>query len=236
MNPRPWQVSTVVFLVLTLLYWSNLQINLTYKGFPLQAYFPQSAAQMVRANSAGSTANSGSTYTPPQGPFPKVDTKQKPKTTLTTILLSSEAKQMQNQIIPKENTLSPYGLKFNLTTFAQQKKWSTDIKDDPAWRSRYDSITGSTYHPCCDATIDTNDCGHAIAMTGLVRKMLQDGKSDQEIKDELMKWEEYYFPRHYVIMALALKKMGKPITDINLSADYSSEGVETSAGNFLIYN
>jgi cytochrome c-type biogenesis protein CcmH/NrfF len=236
MNPRPWQVSAIVFLVLTLLYWSNLQVNVTLKGFPIQAYFPQSQGSNTALASHSIAGDQGSTYIPPTGPFPKVDTKKNPKTNLTAILLSNDAKKLQNDIIPKENTTSPYGLKFNLTTFNQEKKWSTDIKEDPAWKDRYDAITKSTYHPCCGATIDTNDCGHAIALTGLVKKMLQDGKSDQEIKDELMQWEEYYFPRHYVIVALALKRMDKPLANIDLSENYSSIGVETSAGNYLIYN
>jgi cytochrome c-type biogenesis protein CcmH/NrfF len=231
MSIRPWQASSMVFLFLTLLYWSDFRVNLTVRGFPVQAYFPQTAiGQMASVN--GSKPTSATTL----GPFPNVNTAGSPKTNLTAILLSSEAKKMQNDLIPKENSSSYYGLKFSLATFNQQRQWSAQIQEDPSWKARYDSIVSSTYHPCCGANIGTNDCGHAIAMTGLVKKMLQDGKSDQEIKSELMMWEKYYFPRHYVIVALALKKMGKSLDQMDLSPNYSSIAVETAAGNYLIYS
>lgn len=231
MNARPWQVSALVFVVLTLLYWSDFQVGLTVRGFPIQAYFPQSPT-LASSNTPTAVPVSPNV----KSPFPKVDTSKSPKTNLTAILLSSQAKKIQDQIIPKENSTSPYGLKFSLTTFNTQKDWQKNIAVDPSWKDRYDSITNSTYHPCCGATIATNDCGHALAMTGLVKKMLQDGKSDPEIRVELLKWEEYYFPRHYVIVALALQKMGQSFNKADLSANYSSEDIEGPAGNYLIYN
>ena len=234
MSPRPWQVSAIVFLVLTLLYWSNFKVDLTVRGFPLQAYFPQTHVTA----SAGSAATAVAQPTTVNGPFPQVNTKKSPKTNLTTVLLSSDAKKMQSSLIPKEGTRSSYGLTFNLATFNQMKNWDSSISVDPSLQSRFDTITNSAYHPCCGSAINTKKCGcgHAVGMEGLVKKMLQDGKSDQEINTELLQWGKYFFPRHYVIVALALTKMNQSTNQINLTESYSSQSVEQAAGNFLIYD
>lgn len=167
--------------------------------------------------------------------FPVPDKSKQPTTDLTTILEGSEALAMQGQIIPKEGTQSPYGLTYNLDTFEQQKNWSKDIVVADSWKDLYQKIADSTYHPCCGVTISTNDCGHAIALTGLVKKMLQDGKSESDIRQELLLWEKYFFPRHYVIMGLALKKLGQPLDKIDLSPEFSTVTSEKYATEYLIY-
>lgn len=174
-------------------------------------------------------------YKPAVNVFPAVDKAKQPQTNLVVILESPDAKSLQDQLIPKEGAKSPAGFDFSLDSFTQQKGWSKSIAVDPQWKDRYEKITTSIYHPCCGVTISTNDCGHAVAGTGLVKKMLQDGKSDAEIYTEQLVWQKYYFPRHYVIMALAAKKAGMELAKIDLSANYSTVQSEKYASDFLIY-
>jgi len=171
----------------------------------------------------------------PTNVFPVPDKSKYPSTNLTTLLSSQDAKDMQSNIIPKEGVKSAYGLTFSLSTFSQMQQWSKSIAVDSKWKGSYDLLATTTYHPCCGAPVSTNDCGHAIAMTGLIKKMLQDGKSEADIKTELLSWEKYFFPRHYVIMGLALKKLGQDLNKIDLSPDYSTVQVEQNATNYLIY-
>lgn len=167
--------------------------------------------------------------------FPAVDKSKSPRTDINTILSGADAQRLNQEFIPKEDSQSSFGLKFNLETFTEQKAWSKDISIDPKWKDLYDKITTSVYHPCCGVTISTNDCGHAIALTGLTKKMLQAGRSEGEILTEIMQWEKFYFPRHYVMMALAMRKAGQDVSKIDLSPDYSSYQSERYATDFLVY-
>lgn len=256
---RPWQVSTLVLLVLTLLMWSEMKVNITFGALEAsKSNLPsrQALVEAVRDISSRIAQNSSSSAVPTRpvssgvdpaidakrvdnklavNVFPAIDKTKDPTTNLVSILESADAKQAQDQVIPKEGTKSSYGLIFGLESFTDQKGWSKSVALDPKWKDLYEQISTSVYHPCCGVTISTNDCGHAIAMTGLIKKMLTDGKSESEIRLEILSWQKYYFPKHYVIMALAAKKAGMDLAKIDLSANYSTVQSEKYASDFLIY-
>ena len=262
MNDRPWQVATVALVTMNLLLWSGARIDVTVGALnPKPSNLPDRASLSSAVSSIQNSLNSRAAtpsaqpapstqtfkqpnpadpqpkeyYRAAQNVFPVPNKSNQPATNLTAILEGREAQAMQSEIIPKEGTKSPYGLTFSLATFEDQKTWSKEIVADPSWKDLYQKIVDSTYHPCCGVTISTNDCGHAIALTGLAKKMLQDGKSEAEIRQELLLWEKYFFPRHYVIMGLALRKMGQPLDKIDLSPEYSTTASEKFATEYLIY-
>lgn len=215
----------------------NLIQTRSAAGTPTTVNIPTATSSSAQASSPV-TPSSGAKrteYIPATNVFPPVDKSKTPTTTIVALLDSGSAKAMQDQLIPKEGTRSPYGLTFNLSTFSDQKSWSKSISVDPGWKDRYEDIVYSTYHPCCGVTISTNDCGHAVALTGLVKKMLQDGKSNQDIRTELLLWERYFFPRHYVIMGLAVQKAGRSLDTVDLSQNYSTVQSERNATDYLIY-
>ena len=268
---RPWVLTTVVFLLLTLMYWSQVQItvqflnlerptnlsvldnnslvNYTATPRPLITYNGnvQTSSPSARPASAATPRPAPqpsppalvdgkySEYKAVSNVFPTVDKSKGPKTNATTILESSAAREIQDQFIPKEGTKSPTGLTFSLDTFSEQKQWQKSISIDPAWKDSYNEVVYNAFHPCCGVTISTNDCGHAIALTGLTKKMLKDGKSVDQIRTEIFAWERYYFPRHYVLMALAVKKEGKDASIIDLSQNYATVQSEQYATDYLVY-
>ncbi len=259
MNNRPWQISTLVLLVSTLLMWSEMRVNITFGALEASKSNLPSRQALVEAvgnissrvaqnasSSAVPTQQGGSGVDPAVDAkrvdnkpalnvFPAIDKTKDPTTNLVSILESADAKKAQDQVIPKEGSKSGFGLIFGLDSFVDQKGWSKSIAVDLKWKDIYDKIVTSVYHPCCGVTISTNDCGHAIAMTGLTRKMLQDGQNEEQIRSEILSWQKYYFPKHYVIMALAAKKAGMDLTKIDLSANYSTVQSEKYASDFLIY-
>lgn len=261
MTKGPWQLATLVLMISTLLMWSEIRLDVSFGALEkstsnlpdrqslVEAVNSISSQVAQKATSSATPAPTTQTFKQPNqsdpqpkeyykavtNVFPVPDKSKQPSTDLTTILEGSEALGMQGQIIPKEGTKSPYGLTYSLDTFADQKNWSKDITVADSWKDLYQKIADSTYHPCCGVTISTNDCGHAIALTGLTKKMLQDGKTESDIRQELLLWEKYFFPRHYVIMSLAAKKAGIDFSKIDLSPDYSTVQSEKYASDFLIY-
>jgi hypothetical protein len=66
----------------------------------------------------------------------------------------------------------------------------------------YDAIIGRDKnnqpyisHPCCTAAISECDCGHAVALRGLVKYLLEEGYSPTEIIEETAKWNALFFPQ-----------------------------------------
>ena len=267
MNTRPWLISAVILLGLTVSLWSNVNIAMSFGGAgdfltfdsgPLNPHweiltFANPFASTSTTPTTGTTSPSQTPtipidntpvpplvsgnipYTPAVNVFPAVDKTKQPQTTISLLLATSDAKAMEDQIIPKEGSKSPSGLTFSLDTFAEQKQWARTIDLDPSWKDRAISLAESTYHPCCGVTVATNDCGHAIALTGLIKKLVRDGRTDDQIRSELLMWEEYYFPRHYVIMGLALKKANEPLSHLDVSANYSTVQSESFATDYLTY-
>lgn len=79
-------------------------------------------------------------------------------------------------------------------------------------KTRFDKLTTEEiYHPCCDGPVQGCECEHAVALRGLVKFMLKEGKNDDEIKKQSFEWLKYFFQQHYVNVAKYLQNQGKDI-------------------------
>lgn len=88
-----------------------------------------------------------------------------------------------NQLINDEKTIS-------LSSKDQQAEFTKLIGRDPSGKPYED-------HPCCTAAIGECDCGHAVALRGLTKLLIQKGMSEQGIINESLKWNELFFPDQY---------------------------------------
>jgi hypothetical protein len=117
-----------------------------------------------------------------------------------------------------------------------QKKWDKEITLEGGNLERAQRLIDETYHPCCGASINAKvcGCGHAVGLRGLIKKMVQDGKSDDEIRRESFIWLRYFFPKHYVIMGLYMEKAGRSLDEINHTQTYSSIDAQRPVTDYLI--
>jgi len=58
------------------------------------------------------------------------------------------------------------------------------------------------YRPCCDNPTAFPDCNHGIALLGLMELMAADGLSREEILKASLRFNSFWFPRHYVKTAM----------------------------------
>ena|SRR3989338_5809811 len=85
---------------------------------------------------------------------------------------------------------------------------------------------GKLPHPCCNAPIDTKDCLHAQAAMGLIKYLITLGWDDNKIKQEVLLWYKYWWPRHYAIAATYLSSKGTGPTKVSVD-DWLSEQLST---------
>lgn len=85
---------------------------------------------------------------------------------------------------------------------------------------------GKLPHPCCNAPINTKDCLHAQAAMGLIKYLITLGWDDTEIKQEVLLWYKFWWPRHYAIAATYLSAKGTDPTKVSVD-DWLSEQLST---------
>lgn len=71
-------------------------------------------------------------------------------------------------------------------------------------KSRYNDLIMKVYHPCCNAPVGACGCKHAVAAKGLIKKLLQEGWTDEQILNEVFLWLRFWWPKHYATMATYL--------------------------------
>lgn len=254
MNPRPWKISAFVFALLTLALIFDVKISVIFGkekvNAPTQAVtyrtVPRENTPTTTQEKTAETSVEAATSERPKIPvinfadalgIPKFEKTGSPKTTVTDLLKTEAAVKLSKEFIPKEGFTTPYGLTLGLKTYEDMKKWNKTVSLEGASSDRAEKLMNEIYHPCCGAMINPKicGCGHAIGMSGLVKKMVQDGKSDSEVLGELMIWGKYFFPRHYVIMGLLQQKLGKSLDEIDLSQKFSSIDGEKPVVEYLTY-
>lgn len=256
MNPKPWQISTLVLATLTLLIWSEMKVSVSFGVLESRSPTPSRkelsqalsniSAQVSQNRSATSSASTSTSPIPtiPRIDFakelkvPEFDKTGSPKTTITDLLQTEEALKINETFIPKEGFKTPYGLSLGLDTYKEMISWNKEVSLSGDPEVRAEKIINSTFHPCCGSIINTKvcGCGHAVGMSGLVKKMVQDGRPDQEIEKELLVWAKYFWPRHYVLMAMFQQRLGRSLDEINLGQAYSSVSAQKPVVEYLTYN
>ncbi|HLG25176.1 MAG TPA: hypothetical protein VI588_00060 [Candidatus Gracilibacteria bacterium] len=88
-------------------------------------------------------------------------------------------------------------------------------------------VAKNIYRPCCGNSTAMPDCNHGAAMLGLLQLGAAQGLSEEELYDEALAFNSFWFPDNYQKMALAFQQFqNKSWSEIDpkmlLSADYSS--------------
>lgn len=109
-----------------------------------------------------------------------------------------------------------------------------DLNDlSSSQRSTFDRIAGNVYHPCCDTTIDSCGCLHAVAGRGLAKKLLLEGWSEDQIYDELLLWQKLWWPKHYAGVATYLNQQGQSPFDFDSKTLLGMEFSTVRAGRTI---
>lgn len=248
-----WKLTTLLFVLLTLANVSDLKVQITFRQTPSQPLLSKSElAQAVQDISAKvsevkqATANAVVTSRPkiPTMNFtealgiPSYIKPASPKASITDILQTKEALTLNETFITKEGFKTPYGLTLGLDTYTTIKNWNKEINLSGDQAARAEDLFNEIYHPCCDSMINLKSCGcgHAVGMSGLVKKMIQDGRSTDEIRREMTAWAKYFWPKHFVIMALLQEKLGKSLAEIDASQRFASISAQKVATEYLVNN
>lgn len=83
------------------------------------------------------------------------------------------------------------------------------------------------FRPCCGNSTAFPDCNHGAAILGMLQLGAVQGLSEQELYEEALKFNSYWFPDNYMKMAMVFKRFEKkPWRDVDpkvaLSEQYSS--------------
>jgi len=99
----------------------------------------------------------------------------------------------------------------------------------------YNKMIMEIFHPCCDAPIGACGCKHAVADRGLIKFLLMKGWSEDKIYDEILLWHRFWWPRHYVIMALYLIDKGADPSSLS-SKEWLSSKLSTIRAERIAIN
>lgn len=248
-----WKLTTLLFVLLTLATISDLKVEISFRKNSATSSLSRSelsqAVQSIssKVNEVKSATASAVATTRPKIPtmnftealgIPSYTKPASPKATITDILQTKEALALNETFITKEGFKTPYGLTLGLDTYTTIKNWNKDITLSGDQATRAEELFNEIYHPCCDSMINLKSCGcgHAVGMSGLVKKMIQDGRSTDEIRREMTAWAKYFWPKHFVIMALLQEKLGRSLDEIDASQRFASISSQKVATEYLVNN
>lgn len=243
----------MLFVLLTLATISDLQVEIIFNKSSNQVALSKSeltqAVQSISSKVNEVKSASSSAVSTPRPKIPTINFTEvlgipaytkpaSPKATITDILQTKEALSLNDTFITKEGFKTPYGLTLGLDTYTTIKNWNKDVTLSGDQANLAEELFNEIYHPCCDSMINLKSCGcgHAVGMSGLVKKMIQDGRPTDEIRREMTAWAKYFWPRHYVIMALLQEKLGKSLDEIDASQRFASISAQKVATEYLVNN
>jgi hypothetical protein len=202
---------------------------------------PAVQTQSTSRSTVNLSANSTPTVAAASAPtvikldVPTYDKSGGPKRTVSDLLATARAKEIY-QSFPKDGSTSPFGIKMTVSTQKELAALDKSLPIPAGKEDSYKALTAAGFHPCCDGALNNCDCEHAVAMRGIIKKYLAAGKSEDEIRTELVTWEKFWWPRHYVIMALFDEATGrKPTAQDYYSSIYGTISNEKPALDYLLY-
>jgi hypothetical protein len=107
----------------------------------------------------------------------------------------AQVQQPSSTSIPSGET--NYGVVFSQQGYDQLIGYQKSITLTSDQQSKYQQLIMQIPHECCNGAIGQCECGHAVALKGLVKLLLQKGYTDQQIKDEAYKWRQLFFSQNY---------------------------------------
>lgn len=123
--------------------------------------------------------------------------------------------RLRQEIIPAENSPTPYGVRFSMDGFGVLTGWNTTVTLGET--QRYRAFAGLRVHlPCCDFRYALPEeekncqCSHHLAMYGLAKKLLRDGWARAQVQFELDDWARYFYPREALASELVRRAAYDP--------------------------
>ncbi len=99
-----------------------------------------------------------------------------------------------------------------------------DLSDEQ--QDKVAGIAKNVYRPCCGNNTWFPDCNHGMAALGAIELMVAKGLSEDEIYQNLLVLNSYWFPSTYVELATYFKEQGKDWSQVDaklvLGQEYSS--------------
>jgi len=123
--------------------------------------------------------------------------------------------------------------------FASTGGWSLSVEDSMDYYSQenlvaltaeqeslVEDVSKNIYRPCCNNSTYFPDCNHGMAMLGYLELLASKDASEDEMYEQALKLNSYWFPSNYVNIAQYYQNQGVAWSEVNpkevLSADYSS--------------
>ena len=130
-----------------------------------------------------------------------------PKANFEKLIAGAQAK-----VIPENNSSSVLGLTFSNESYEQLVRDAKIVL--PA--NQMGLFSGFDVRmPCCGfkktvANFPTNcQCGHHLAVYGLIKRMMIAGSTREEIQAEIYRWTNYFFPKEAIAQELKKENIGK---------------------------
>jgi len=120
------------------------------------------------------------------------------------------AQQIYEEVVPNEGEQTGYGIAFSTDGMNTLVNYYRSIELTGNEQERFINIgtkpdTSCEY--CCgigEGAAITEDgrakcgCAHHLALIGLIKYLIQQGYTDEQILDETQRWKAYFFPQGYV--------------------------------------
>ncbi len=110
--------------------------------------------------------------------------------------------RLRDKIIPKEGSMSVGKIKFSNEGYGKLLEYQKNIKLSEAQKD--DFINFDVFLPCCGfgkivwPEEENCQCGHHLALYGLIKYMIEKGYDRIEIQKEIDRWKYYFFPDDYL--------------------------------------
>lgn len=140
------------------------------------------------------------------GETPKVELNSQGNTNQETNIVQ----QIYDEVVPKERKQTDYSISFSTSGMNTLVGYYRSIELVGDKQEKFINVgtqqdTGCEY--CCGIgdgqaiTIDGKSrcgCAHHLALIGLMKYLVQEGYSNEQILSEIQKWKAYFFPKGYV--------------------------------------
>lgn len=100
------------------------------------------------------------------------------------------------------------------------------VKLSPKQQALVEEVAMNIYRPCCNNSTYFPDCNHGMAMLGFLQLIASQGASEEEMYQQALQVNTYWFPSNYLNIAQYFQEQGIEWKDVDpkeiLSASYSS--------------
>lgn len=122
--------------------------------------------------------------------------------------------QVRNETVPAEGQATDYGMAFDGRSYDALVAAYPKLPVNPRWAVAYEQLDVTlpccpTEHPVADETKNCG-CGHHQSLYALAKQLLAQGRSTQQVQQELHRWAAYFFPKETIMAELQRRSVSDP--------------------------